>query len=419
MDTKGKTNFTKIIMNADFKSFCVDIIRKTGCHDPSTLYFINNQSSYEPFHKMLQDYFVQHNYLLAPSQPDNFAFLCMLTYLPEQIQTFTSWADIKLCIHQYQTNHWLSDFEYRDTKHHDDGGPTDYTCICNKSIQNVHPCKNIKSGLIVNIGCECIKKYKVCNYKDERFKKVDKAIREHTKERKEGKPIGFYQREREMLKERKHATFLAQNPDTNRIRICLCCQADFCQTMENNETKFICSKKKCQQQHKSHLENLIRLISCCAYCEKDKWVINKNKETNILCYECKKDVKMVNCLMCNVCVMVEKTSRDNYCPECETKVTKCNDCDTIIYKDIRCPHCSSLHKRGLMEKKCHYCSTLVEVSNQQSTSRKECCVPCFHLNKIKANCKSCDWSFNRLPHETWKNKCPTCYRYFMKIKIKK
>ena len=413
-----KLDFTKIILDIEFK----ELVYKQSeiAQNPRSMFYLSKLSTFEIYHDELKEFF-KIKYNKKPTQTDNLAFILLLTYPIYMIERFQTFKDLKLAFNS-ETDE--SDFK-------DIGFAIDETmfstCICNEPLRNIHIFQNIHSGINIQLGSICNERYGLISKHNSNYKSTCKKIiecKEHMKERKEGLPKGFYEKERIRKREEKEIEknkkklekelekLNKKNPGTYITTICLICIKE----KIFHYTDKICICEKCnssiikQRVQKSRIINMIKKIKKdCYYCE-NEFISYYGKN---LCNKCEKIVKINDCVMCHYPFCIGIIKNDIYCDVCEEKIIKCTTCDFMIYKETskiqkgRCNDCYRRFMNKLILMECKYCEDKYEVSENQKW--RTCCNECYKKNIEPYKCIKCDIYFKRLPEEQWRKFCPDCY----------
>jgi hypothetical protein len=432
LQLKRKLAFTSIIMDEPFKNLVYSqIIYAQG---NIAAFHLSQLQSYEMYHEPLRKYFIRV-YNKKPTQTDNLAFVLLLTYPKEIIERFTSFKDLKLA---FNGENEESDFESYDFRIDED---METTCICNEPIMYIHIFRNKYTGIFINIGSECNKRYGLINVNDPTYKSINKKIteaKERIKEKEEGKPEGYYKAERErqkLEKERKKEEKEMEKElkkelkelkksnkhDVHIIQSCIFCEK---KCIYNRRTSKICICSLCVPEKikvfkknnnfgllKSLSNEYVYYLDNCLSCGDD--FISKNNSD--LCNICIKEWIVKKCKFrgCSAQFCIGKNYKDDYCPDCDEKIINCITCDIKIYKEKaikqseRCDVCYSRFIKKLIVITCRDCEEDFEVPEKDNY--RNYCSGCFKNNLSPHKCISCTNTFNKLPDETWKKTCRDCY----------
>jgi hypothetical protein len=426
-----KLDFTSIIMNEPFKNLIYKHI--TTAQGNIAAYHLSQLQSYEMYHEPLREYFMKV-YKKKPTQTDNLAFVLLLTYPKEMIERFTSLKDLNLAFNEEIRD---SDFESFDFRIDED---METTCICNEPIMYIHIFRNKHTGIFINIGSECNKRYGLINVNDPTYKSINKKIteaKERIKEKEEGKPEGYYKAERERIKleiqkekerikeekqmEKELKKLNKHDFGAHIIQSCIFCQNN---CIYNKKTCKICICSTCvpeklKKYKKNNNFELLKPISneyvyysdVCLSCE-DNFISKNNSELCNVCIN-KWIVKKCKFKGCSTQFCIGINAQDDYCEDCDEKIVNCIMCDIKIYKEKaikqseRCDVCYSRFIKKLIVITCRDCEEDFEVSEKENY--RNYCSGCFKNNLSSHKCISCENTFNKLPNETWKKTCRDCY----------
>jgi hypothetical protein len=417
---------TELVMDEEFKQL---VLRQhVFAHDENSQFYLSKLSRYDMYHEPLKEFSIR-KYNKTPTQTDNLAFILLLTYPENMIRAFRNFKDLKLAFNNITEE---SDFKSCGFK-------LDYemtsTCICNERLKYVHQFTNIYSGITIQIGSVCNQRYGLISKNDPNYKSTCKKIKEakeRKREREEGLPEGYYENERKRVKEEKERKKLEKelkklNKKTSdfKISICIFCKKD---CIYNCCKSKICRCSSCIPEEDKIFKDEIRFklilkninqntntycMDDCANCEKEF----VSKDQTELCGLCIDSWKVKTCKYprCNEKFCVDINEDDNYCPDCDEKITKCSDCPIKIYKEEAISYserCRECHRRFLDKKilkYCEYCEEDFEVYEKDKW-RTCCSKECYKDNVLEQTCHMCSDTFKKLPNETWKKTCPTCYR---------
>lgn len=428
---KKKLDFTSIIMDEPFKNLIYKHIN--AAQGNIAAYHLTQLQSYEMYHEPLREYFMKV-YKKKPTQTDNLAFVLLLTYPKEMIERFTSLKDLNLAFNEEIRDSDFVSFDFRIDE------DMETTCICNEPIMYIHIFKNKYTGIFINIGSECNKRYGLINVNDATYKSINKKIteaKERIKEREEGKPEGYYkaEREREKLEIQKEKERKKEEKEMEKelqklnkhdfgahiIQSCIFCEKN---CIYNKKTNKICICSRCvpeilKKLKKNNNFELLKPISNeyvyyldnCLSCG-DKFISKNNSE---LCNICIKKWIIKKCKFkgCNSQFCLGINDQDDYCLDCDEKIVNCIICDIKIYKEKaikqteRCDACYSRFIKKLLVITCRDCEEDFEVPEKEKY--RNYCSGCFKNNLSSHKCISCENTFNKLPNETWKKNCTTCY----------
>jgi len=425
--TTSKKHYINFNLDDNMKEF---IIKNLKIFQTS----LENRNNYSSLHFFLDDYF-KKNELKKPCNADYFAFILISTYSEEKIKTLKSVYDIKFCNTENDTD---SDFECIEmlSKLYDDDNydNVNFMCICSHPIQNIYLVKNKYTGIIFQVGSECITSSGIVSKK--KITDLLKEKKERKKEREEGLPEGHYENERKSEKEKKiiekdrkelEKKFKKRSKLEYGLKIgtCIFCNKDCIYNADNYK---LCMCSTCIPEEDKKFKYDIRwklkwtnisliqktnsyYMDDCSNCEKE-FISKDERELCGLCIESWK-IKTCRYPRCNIKFCVDINEDDEYCLECDEKITKCSDCPIKIYKEeaiCQNGRCKICHRRFLDKKVlkcCDYCEEEFEVYEKDKW--RTCCKNCYKDNIEQQKCNMCSDIFKKLPHETWKKTCTTCY----------
>lgn len=423
MDEKKRSELTSIILDAEMKELIIKWLNIA--QDPNSGFYISAQTSYEIYHDVLKDFMVK-KYNKKPTQTDNLAFVLLLTYPEHMIRNFTSMKDLKLAFNNIgeESDFISKGFAIVPTK------TSANTCICNEHIQNIHIFQNIHSGINCNLGSVCNNRYGLISKTNPEYKSNGKKIKEYKeneKERREGLPEGFYEKERQDKKQKKEEDKLKKleekeskkrekelknknkkQPGSFKITNCTVCNKE--SIYKINEIK-ICS---------SCIPSKIKLMRYdlnidirgnnsykdCVNCNCEFIDIKNNTQ---LCVVCDEKWCLEKCKMCPEKFLKQKTVNDLYCIDCDEKITKCIDCKKDILKPSeRCGNCDHKFKNNLDSIICKYCKK--EEFVKKGETWKKNCKDCYKKLVVTKQCitSNCYNTVTVMPDDSWKTKCNTC-----------
>jgi len=432
---KKRREFSSILFTEEFKELIYK--QMITAQDADSPFYLGKLRSYEIYHKPLSDYFI-NLYGKKPSQTDNLAFVLLLTYPKKKVERLKNLSELKLAF-----NNKLEESDFEPHSYH----YGEETCICNECINHIYIFKNMFSGININLGSICNKRYGLISKKDKRLCKLIKEHKEKERERAENLPEGYFENKRNnniILKEENkqiNMELKLMKQEDKRIKSidkvikaelkefnksgfkiyinknCYFCKRDgiykstdkicICSTCSPSNNKLL--KQNINSEIKKALED-------CLNC--DLPFINTSKESCELCRICKKIVKINNCKMCKSQFILGINKNDNYCDVCDENLINCFDCKRELLKqqsqNLRCYKCNNRHINNLILKTCQYCDIEIEVSEKDKW--RTCCRNCYVNNISLQKCNSCDDMFKKLPHESWKKTCTTCY-YKIKHKL--
>jgi hypothetical protein len=132
--------------------------RVDDAQDVRNKYCLSSCKTYEIWHGPLIDYY-KKNKNKAPLMADKLAFVVLLSYPKEYIETLNKISDIKLFNENID-----SDFIHIDIL---ESNCSMYDCICSKhKLSIVHIVENIRSGIRLQVGSDCIQRTKLLTNKE-------------------------------------------------------------------------------------------------------------------------------------------------------------------------------------------------------------------------------------------------------------
>jgi hypothetical protein len=139
--------------------------RVDDAQDVRNKYCLSSCKTYEIWHGPLIDYY-KKNKNKAPLMADKLAFVVLLSYPKEYIETLNKISDIKLFNENID-----SDFIHIDIL---ESNCSMYDCICSKhKLSIVHIVENIRSGIRLQVGSDCIQRTKLLTNK---FKDLQEVL---------------------------------------------------------------------------------------------------------------------------------------------------------------------------------------------------------------------------------------------------
>lgn len=149
--------------------------------------------------------FYEKNKTMKPTMADKLAFVILLSYPKDAINKLNNISDITLF--DIDNSNDNTDFIYKGLLNFnkEENESESYDCICSyEKLFKIHIVENKYSGITLQVGSECIKKYKLLSREElKKFKEAEKLLNEKNKEIKEGKPAGFYKQEKERKRKKK------------------------------------------------------------------------------------------------------------------------------------------------------------------------------------------------------------------------
>jgi len=456
-DNKCFSGTTKLVLNDELK----ELVKKTIITDAQNInspFYLSNITIYGVYHDQLLRFMQNINPHFKASQTDNLAFVLLLTYPIEMIDSFLSFQDLNL---SFRNNNNVSDFTDVGFKciSYENEETCLHTCICNERLANIYVFENNFTNIRFQLGCDCVLRHKLLDKNDPNYVSNGKKIKEYRKmekdrmeEREKGLPDGFLKLERIRLKEEKlllkeqkdkeiidKQVFEKNNKLVNQkkgIQYCsnncqLCnkyCIMDskskrrLCSTCLKRDATFIKSQKLVMEQLLKKYFYLSYILFCVC-CGKD--FISKNIHSQ-LCKDCDAIYRIYKCKLCKGDYIDDKfkmAETDVYCEDCDKKSSKCIDCKIVKFTEYnRCNDCFkkkanikniSNNKNTYTKVKLHCqmkdCDKTFEI-NECDKKWKKNCDECYKkIKKEKVNCITCSNSFERNNCDTWKKRCPSCY----------
>jgi hypothetical protein len=416
-----RREFTSIILDDEMKELIIRVSRTA--QDPNHQDFLSKQTSYEIFHIQLKNYMItKYGKKRKPIQTDNLAFVLALSYPEFMIRHFNSFADLKLAFNNIEEESDFKPFGY-------ESGEWEHTCICNEPLCSVYRFQNIHSGINFNIGSVCNKRYGLISKNDPNYKSNEIKLKEHKekeRERKEGLPEGFYERERQSKKQEKQEKKLKKleeklkkleeklnklnkkEPGGFKIKKCLSCDKECIHKTCEIEICSICVPSKIKNK-KPHLNNNIKKNFECISCDCELNIIYIKNNIQ-LCPICQQKWCLEKCKMCPEKFLKQKTVNDLYCLDCDEKLRQCIDCERDILKPSeRCYKCEYKVKNNLVSIICKYCNKEEDVKKGEEKWKKNC-TDCYKKLVVTKKCivTDCNNTIKVMPDEKWKTKCRNC-----------
>jgi hypothetical protein len=418
-----KNEFTNIILDEELKKLVYK--EMIIAQDLKSPFYLSKLRSYENYHNNLKEHFIRF-YGKKPTQTDNLAFMLLLTYPKVYIERFNNFTDLKLAF-----NNRLEESDFESSGFTIYQGFGEANCICNEDIMNVHIFRNKYSGMNIQLGSVCNSRYGLISKNNPAFKSTCKKINEHRekeKERKEGKPEGFYENERQLKKQEKEETKFkgleekekkkmekevnklnkTQN-DSVKIKNCIFCNKEGIHKTYEVGICSACVPCKIKLNHKNinySIKN-ISIYNKCICCETG--FVNVKNDSKELCNNCKSIWSLERCKMCPEKFIKHKEINDLYCLDCDDKIISCTDCNKKILKPSeRCKDCQRRFTNNLCVIKCQECDEEVEINKYDKKFKKHC-NDCYKSNLQYVDCISCNIPFKRLIRDTWRKSCSDCY----------
>lgn len=320
--------------------------------NPNNMFNLSRLKIYKHYHSQLEKYFIEHKNK-KPTMADKLAYIILLSYPKRRIQEAKSLEEFKLFQDEFSDFKIIqvidSEYNENDEEHEDR-----HDCICSyKNLQIIFIVENKYTEIRLQIGSECITKYKIISKKEldkhqEKRKAERMRILERQREQSEGLPPGFYENKRKQENDEKISS--------GEYRSCL----------------------KCEQ--------LINI---------------KRKKDVYLCKKCSKENKKISCKNCNTPVVLDITSTDEYCLPCERKFHNCIDCNIRFIKknnEERCPTHQTMYDYREIVGKCENCHEDFIRNNKDSW--RTFCTDCY---RKFPSCQYCYQKMKVLTSNTQRN----------------
>ena len=430
-------------------------------HNSCSPFYISVRTEYSMYHETLDNYYQNAGRKNKPNKTDYLAYILLLTYTKEQIQKFKEISDMNLdfikltkCSSGTTREDVNSDFEIIHANiRADEDLATNFTCICSKPIENIYILKNKYTGILFQVGCDCIKRHGLIGKEHlNKFNEILKIKKDRKKAIEKGLPSNYYEEIRKSNEELKltqkmkktQAKQLKEQEKFNKQEQKLQKIEEKLMSTEDNYIKklmIISHFKKCILCQKEGLYSKYNQLRICNKCvnNKDKNKINLinnnilklcityneyecmnctiiftykfNGTEKYLCSICENEHKIQKCTLCPNDFMDDVNSNDVLCNDCDRNAKNCRDCkNKFISKDgsvVRCPLCLFRFINNINVKKCQECDEVFECKENQSW--KTYCSECYKNNLYSSNCIHCGIIFKKLPNENWKKTCKNCY----------
>ena len=367
--TEIKNTILKVTFTLDeIKPLVIDYIEKA--HSISNCYSLSKCKQYDLWHSPLI-LFYEKNKTTKPTMVDKLSFVILLSYPKHVIEGLNDISDIKLFSHEN------TDFIYKEdlSLNREEDENDRYDCICSyERLQTIHIVENRYSGIRLQVGSECITKYKlISNEEIKKFKETEKLLKEKRKEIKECKPIGYYKEEKkrkieekEINKLKKENEKIQQKIKTGNFKICYNCGINIVDIRKDN----LCICNKCKNNNYEELCCQIKKygINECENCN-NKFIDVKQKEP-YLCKICKTQNKIIKCDMssCLTLLLVDINENNIFCDDCEKKIIKCINCKNNFIQnkyEIRCECCQYNYENKFVNKMCVFCNEEMPVKETE------------------------------------------------------
>ena len=330
---------------------------------------------------------------MKPTMADKLAFVILLSYPIHVIKKLNDISDIKLFAHDN------TDFIYKEelTLNKEENESERYDCICSyQKLQNVHYVENKYSGITLQVGSECIKKYNLISQEElNKFKETEKLLNEKKREIKEGKALGHYQVEKQRKKEEKMILQLEKENiqkqekiKTGNFKICINCGINIVDI--RRQCLCICNKCKNNNDHKELVCNQIKKygLNECQNCDNNFIDI---KQYPYLCKVCKIKNKIIKCSLCPTLMVDNINTQIVYCDDCEPKIINCIDCKNKFIQNVsetRCKSCQYNYNNKFINKICVSCNE--EMTIKETELWRKYCNDCYkEIKDILKNPPKC------------------------------
>lgn len=345
-----------------------------------------NLKDYTYYHNQLKEHYTEIEKEEKPSMADKLAYIVLLSNPKRKIRESESVEDFKLFREDREPDFKIVKVIEAENNENDEHHEDYNDCICSyKNLKTVYFVENIHTGIVLQVGSECIKKYKLVSEKEfksenKKHKEIIAKKNERELEVKQELPLGYYENERQLKKikieEEKKQIKKEKNREkleTGNYRYCCLCE-DSLMNIKKNKDKYICDK--CVNNDKKLLINKIK-NECnrynCNNCDTEFISILSNSE--YLCKKCIKNNKIIICKICQDKFLLEIGSNDIYCGDCEVRLINCIDCNNTTIKNTndlaRCKTCQILYENKKILKKCCECEEEF-IINQKETWRTYC-----------------------------------------------
>jgi len=368
--------------------------------DPNSHNSLWNLKDYKYYHEQLKEHYIQIGKEQKPSMADKLAYIVLLSNSKRKILESESIEDFKLFREDRQPDFKINQVIEAEYNENDDDHEDHNDCICSyQNLKIVYFVENIDTGIVLHVGSECIKKYKLVS--KEEFESKKKIFNEITSKKKErqleielGLPLGFYEQQRQLdikrkIEEKKQKKKEKQQTkiDSGNYRWCYLCDEKL-MNIKNERNKRFCDHciendpraNIINKYYKSLILDII--LNCkrfiCTNCDVPFISLLSNSE--YLCKKCVKENKVISCKICKTDILLDINSNDIYCEDCQEKLFNCMECDEVTIRQnidsIRCKTCQL----------------------------------CYDNKKILQKCCECDEEFIRKQKDHWRTYCEICFK---------
>lgn len=401
--------------------------------DPNSHNSLWNLKDYNYYHEQLKYYYLQIGKEQKPSMSDKLAYIVLLSNSKRKILESESIEDFKLFREDREPDFKINQVIEAEYNENDEEHEDHNDCICSyQNLKIVYYVENIHTGIVLHVGSECIKKYKLVSKeefesKKKNFKEIMSKKKERQLELEQGLPLGYFEEQRQLEKRKKkeqksekEKEKIQKKLDTGNYRICYLCNNSLMNIKKDRDKRFC---DTCiDDYHRASIKNYLisdlkqKLERCnCNNC--DISFISLLSENEYLCKQCVKDNKIISCKICKTKILLDVNSKDIYCEDCEKKLFKCIDCKETFIKsnnnNNRCQTCQTCYENKVIIQKCIGCYEDFPV--KQKEKWRTTCSNCYinKKNNISKICKNCDEEFDIKPNESWKTICSDCYKKSM------
>ena len=367
--------------------------------DPNSVNSLWNLKDYNYYHEQLTDYYLQIGKQQKPTKSDKLAYIVLLSNSKRKILDSESIEDFKLFREDREADFKINQVIEAEYNENDEDHEDHNDCICSyQNLKTVYYVENVHTGIVLHVGSECIKKYKLVSKeefesKKKNFKEIMSKKKERQLEVEQGLPLGYFEEQRQLEKRKKEEQRQLEKRkkeeekrkkkiDTGNYKMCYLCNNSLV-NIKNDRNKRFCNscieeydkqiiKKSLIDYLKSNCERLD-----CSNC--DIPFISLLSENEYLCKKCVKEHKIISCKICKTQILLEIDSTDTYCEDCEKKLINCIDCKETFIKN-------------------------------NNNNRCQTCQTCYENNLIIQKCCECEEDFVRKQKDNWRTYCETCYK---------